>query len=184
MPTMHITLPCLHMLIYCGGSMYLKGILTCLDVPHLHTLNIEFFYQLTFSIPFLLHFTHIMNTLTFCSAALYFNKDFASFIINLLNKCTSDGGGSTHPLHIQVKGKLLNWQVTSTCLCGDIAKMNEEGSIQCQKVGCKTVWVSSHSHDQPIMCFDLLANSIYSITFSILGTRMHVHKAGPVMHVH
>jgi len=39
----------------------------------------------------------------------------------------------------------------SQCLCGDIAKLNEEGSIQCQKIGCKTVWVSSPFHNWPVM---------------------------------
>ena len=70
------------------------------------------------------------------------------------------------------------------CLCGETAKPNDEGSIQCQKVGCETVWVSSHSHDLPLMCFDSLADSVLSITFSALGTGMYAHEAGPVIHVH
>ncbi len=65
----------------------------------------------------------------------------------------------------------------SQCLCGDTAKLNEEGkeegSIQCQKVRCETVWVSSRFHNQPVMFFDSLANYVHSITFSALGIKMH-----------
>jgi hypothetical protein len=97
---MHITLPHPCMLTYCGGSVYLEGIFVCLDMPHLHTLNIKFFYQLTFSIPSLLHFMHMMNALTFHSSVLYFNEDFALLIIDPLDKGAGDGGGSIHPLHM------------------------------------------------------------------------------------
>jgi hypothetical protein len=72
----------------------------------------------------------------------------------------------------------------SQCLCGETAKPNDEGLIQCQKVGYKTVWVSSRSYDLPLMCFDSLADSVLSITFSALGTGMYAHEAGPVIHVH
>jgi hypothetical protein len=61
----------------------------------------------------------------------------------------------------QVKGKLLDWQVTSICLYSDMAKLNEEGSIQCQKVRCKTIWVSLYSYVQPVIVID----AVYNIEF-------------------
>ena len=72
----------------------------------------------------------------------------------------------------------------SQCLCGDTAKPDEEGSIQCQKLGCETVWVGPRFYDWLAISFELLANSVNSITLSASGTRMHVHETGPVMHVH
>ena len=92
----------------------------------------------------------------------------------------------SEPTHAGQRRKCRDMSGLSQCLCGDTAKPNEEGSIQCQKVGCETVWVSSRFHDRPVMFFDSLANYVHSITFSALGTKMHwhVHEAGPVMHVH
>ena len=90
----------------------------------------------------------------------------------------------SEPMCASRRWKCRDMSRLSQCLCGDTAKPNEEGLIQCQKVGCKTVWVSSCFHNQPMMLFDLLANSVHSITFSALGMRVRVHKAEPVMHVH
>jgi hypothetical protein len=44
--------------------------------------------------------------------------------------------------------------------------------------------VSSHFYNWPVMCFDLLANSVHSIIFSVLDIRMHVYEARLIMHVH
>jgi len=126
-PTTRIALPRLRMLAYRGGSAYLEGILARLDAPHLHTLSVEFFNQFTFSVPSLLHFARAMNALTFRSAALYFDEDFVSLIVDPLDKRAGDGGGGgggTHPLHVQVKGKLLDWQVTSISqICSTLAPL-------------------------------------------------------------
>jgi len=74
-------------------------------------------------------FARAMNALTFRSAALYFDEDFASLIVDPLDKRAGDGGGGgggggTHPLHVQVKGKLLDWQVTSVSqICSTLAPL-------------------------------------------------------------
>jgi hypothetical protein len=92
----------------------------------------------------------------------------------------------SEPTHTSRRWKCRDMSRLSQCLCGDTVKPNEEGSIQCQKVGCKTVWVSSHFHNWPVLCFDLLANSVHSIISSVfnLGTTIHVHETGSVMLVH
>jgi len=57
----------------------------------------------------------------------------------------------SEPTHTSRRRKCRDISGLSQCLCGDIAKPNEEGSIQCQKIGCKTVWVSSPFHNWPVM---------------------------------
>ena len=49
----------------------------------------------------------------------------------------------SEPTHTGRRRKCRDMSGLSQCLCGETAKPNKEGSIQCQKVGCETVWVSS-----------------------------------------
>lgn len=49
----------------------------------------------------------------------------------------------SEPTHTSQRWKCRDMSGLSQCLCGETAKLNEEGSIQCQKVGCETAWVSS-----------------------------------------
>ena len=77
-------------------------------------MNVEFFNQLSFFLPSLLQFVRVTDALTFRSAALYFDKDCASLIVGPLDKHTgADDCRRTHPLLMQVKGKPLDWQVTT-----------------------------------------------------------------------
>ena len=49
---------------------------------------------------------------------------------------------ASEPTRTSQRRRCRDMSGLSQCLCGDTAKPNEEGSIQCQKVGCETVWVS------------------------------------------
>jgi hypothetical protein len=121
--TTRIALPCLHILAYRGGSAYLEGILARLDAPNLRTLNIEFFNQITFSLPSLCKSMHTIDALAFRSIALYFEENLASLIVDPFDHTggpggsggsdPDSGGGGTQPLHIQISGKALDWQVFS-----------------------------------------------------------------------
>jgi len=122
--TMRVVLPRLRRLAYRGGTTYLEGILARLETPELRTMNVEFFNQLSFSLPSLLQFART-TALTFLSAELHFDEDFASLIVDPLDKYAGgDDGRRTHPLLLQVKGKLLDWQVTSILqICSAIAPL-------------------------------------------------------------
>ena len=120
-----VVLPRLRMFAYRGGSAYLEGILARLEAPELRTMNVEFFNQFSFSLPSLLQFARTAHALTFRSAELHFDEDYVSLIVDPLDKRT--GGNDAvrpHPLLIQVKGKALDWQVTSISqICSTIAPL-------------------------------------------------------------
>jgi hypothetical protein len=64
----------------------------------------------------------------------------------------------------------------SLCLCGERAPPGDAGSIQCQRAGCETVWVSN-----PVLL--PLGSSMLNLLSTIsnaLGTRMHDLEAGLV----
>jgi len=64
----------------------LEGILACLEAPHLRTMNVELFNQLSYALPSLLQFVRAIHALTFCSAELLFDEDFALLIVDPLDK--------------------------------------------------------------------------------------------------
>jgi hypothetical protein len=105
--TVPITLPNLHRFVFRGDSAYLEALVHRITTPRLEKLEIEFFNQLTFSIPHLLQFMNTAENLTF---------DRASF--NFYDKLVSVGvypPGETklYALSIVVKCQHLDWQVSS-----------------------------------------------------------------------
>jgi len=71
-------------------------------------MNVEYFNQLSFSLPSLFQFAH-PSALTFHSAVLHFDKYFDFLIIDSLDKHAGcDDSRRTHPLLLQVKGKALD----------------------------------------------------------------------------
>jgi hypothetical protein len=124
-PTTRVVLPRLRVLAYRGGSAYLEGILARLETPELRTMNVEFFNQLSFSVPSLLQFARAAHALNFRSAELHFDENFVSLIVDPLDRhAGGDDSRRTHPLLLQVKGKPLDWQVTSiSAICSVIAPL-------------------------------------------------------------
>ena len=100
--------------------------------------------------------------------------------IMFLNSEPTRAGSSTkptfldsEPTHAGRKQKAKDMSGLTVCLCGEHIKPGDEGSIQCQKAGCATVWVcDSATFDKS------MANTSYSITFNVLGMRMHNQEAG------
>jgi hypothetical protein len=128
--TTRIALPHLRMLVYGGGSAYLEGILARLDAPNLRTLNIKLFNQLTFSLPSLYKSMRTIDAFAFHSIALHFYENFVTLIIDPLDELaggpngSGPGGGGTQPLHVQVSGKALDWQVFSISqICSALAPL-------------------------------------------------------------
>jgi hypothetical protein len=74
--TTHITLPNLRLFCFGGVSAYLEAIVCRITTPRLENLQIEFFKQLTFSVPCLLQFMNTTENLRFDSAVIKF-KDKA-----------------------------------------------------------------------------------------------------------
>ena len=73
----HLTLPSLRWFTFRGVSAYLEGIVHRITTPRLEKLSIEFFEQLTFSLPCLLQFMNTTENLTreFVSAKFKFSED-------------------------------------------------------------------------------------------------------------
>ena len=104
---------------------YLEGILARLETPELRVMNVEFSNQLSFSVPSLLEFSRVAHVPTFRSAELHFDENFVSLIVDPLDRhAGGDDSRRTHPLLLQVKGKRLDWQVTSILqICSAIAPL-------------------------------------------------------------
>ena len=78
------------------------------------------------------------------------------------------------------KWKAKDMSGLNVCLCGEWAKPDNVGSIQCWKAGCATVWV----------CLTFgkfigpMPDIAHSITLTVLGIRMHGQKVGYMSHAY
>ena len=72
-----IALPNLHVLYFRGVSAYLEAVVHRITTPRLEKLEINFFNQLTFSVPRLLQFIIAAENFRLSSAALYFSNKSA-----------------------------------------------------------------------------------------------------------
>jgi hypothetical protein len=76
--TTHLTLPNLRSLWFHGVSAYMEAIVRRINTPHLETLGVKFFKQLTFPIPHLLQFVNTTKNLKFDSARFELFRDEVS----------------------------------------------------------------------------------------------------------
>jgi hypothetical protein len=106
---MPITLPSLRVLAFRGGSTYLEGVLSRINAPHLSTLNVELFNQLTFNLGRLLQFIRRSDEFRFRSVEMHFDNEFVSVIVD-----PNRERGGTHPFLVQVRCQPLGWQATCT----------------------------------------------------------------------
>ena len=103
----HITLPNLRVLIFTGVSAYLEGLLNRIRAPLLALLDIQFFNQLTFTVPRLLQFIDTLETLSFGRVQLAFGSHSAEF------KTFQLGERGGHSFIMEIKCRHLDWQVSS-----------------------------------------------------------------------
>ena len=71
----HVTLPNLRWFEFQGVSAYMEAVVRRITTPRLEKLGIQFFKQLTFSVPRLLQFMNTTENLRFDSAKFKFSWD-------------------------------------------------------------------------------------------------------------
>ncbi|KAI0249398.1 hypothetical protein BJV78DRAFT_1155870 [Lactifluus subvellereus] len=103
----HITFPNLRWFSFKGVSAYLEGLLARINTPVLNWLNIEFFHQLTFTVPRLLAFTETSEIfssnavrLEFRAGTCFLRRDY-------------QGQRMPSPFSLKVRCRHLDWQVSS-----------------------------------------------------------------------
>ena len=102
-----ITLPNLHYINFRGVSSYLEALVHRITTPHLEKLRINFFNQLSFSVPRLLQFIDTAESLRFNNAELIFSDKFVDA------GAYSPGQTGMFPFVIRVFCCHLDWQVSS-----------------------------------------------------------------------
>ena len=102
-----ITLPNLHLISFRGVSSYLEELVHRITTPRLEKLDIEFFNQLSYSVPRLLQFIDAAENLRFGKAVLTFSDKGVGAMVY------PNGGTKVHALSILVKCRHPDWQASS-----------------------------------------------------------------------
>ena len=105
--TTPVTLPNLRHFWFRGVTAYLEALLYRISAPHLEKLEPEFFNQLTFSVPRLLHFVGTTENLRFKSATFRFSDEMVDVEVY------PHEDAEIYALHIIVNCCHLDWQVSS-----------------------------------------------------------------------
>jgi hypothetical protein len=103
----NVTLPNLRLFLFQGISAYMEAVVRRITAPRLENLVIQFFKQLTFSVPCLLQFMNTSENLRFDSVHVGFCKEQTSVDFYLREEA------KTRPLFISVSCWHLDWQVSS-----------------------------------------------------------------------
>ena len=106
---LHITLPNLRVFSFKGVSAYLEGLVAHISTPVLNKLQIEFFNQLSFTVPRLLQFIGTSETLSFSTVQLAFGDGFTGLDAFQLGESTSRGC----QFGVKIRCGHLDWQVSS-----------------------------------------------------------------------
>jgi hypothetical protein len=102
-----VTLPNLRWFGFQGASAYMEAVVRRITTPHLEKLRIQFFKQLTFSVPHLLHLMDATENLRFDSAKFEFSRDSV-----YVGVCPREEAGM-YALSMKVRCWHLDWQVSS-----------------------------------------------------------------------
>ena len=106
-----ITLPNLHRFHFQGVSTYLEALVHRITTPRLKDLNINFFNQLTFSVPHLLQFIIAAESFLLGDAVLTFSE--SSVGVGVYPYGVSFGATNEYALGVLVKSYHLDWQASS-----------------------------------------------------------------------
>jgi hypothetical protein len=101
-----VTLPNLRHFWFYGVAAYLEALLYRISAPHLEKLQIEFFNQLTFSVPRLLHFVDTTENLRFKTAKFKFS------VMNVYMELYPHEEAKMYALSFNVRCWHLDWQVS------------------------------------------------------------------------
>jgi hypothetical protein len=104
--TTTVILPNLHRFWFRGVSTYLEALVRRITAPRLEKLQIDFFNQLTFSVPRLLQFINTTENLRFDRTEFVFYAE--QVIVSVYPR-----GAEVHALYINVFCWDLDWQVSS-----------------------------------------------------------------------
>ncbi|KAF8496768.1 hypothetical protein F5888DRAFT_1907148 [Russula emetica] len=104
--TTHITLPNLCLFRFQGVSAYLEAVVCRITTPRLESLQIQFFKQLTFSVPRLQQFMNTTENLRFDNAVITFKDRQINVVISFREADTFAFGVTVDCWH-------LDWQVSS-----------------------------------------------------------------------
>jgi hypothetical protein len=110
--TTPVTLPNLLVLRFKGVTAYLEALLYWISAPRLEKLELEFFNQLTFSIPRLLRFVDTAENLRFKSARFEFSDTYVDVEVYPHEEAENEEA-EMYALHIIVNCCHLDWQVSS-----------------------------------------------------------------------
>src|SRR5258708_2129207 len=105
--TMRVTLPSLRWFAFQGASAYLEALLPRITIPLLERLQINFFNQLTYSIPNLHQFMSAAGNLRLNTATLNFDMDHIVVIV------FPHKGARMFTLEMSLGAGHLDWQVAS-----------------------------------------------------------------------
>ena len=111
--TTHITLPNLRFFWFRGVSAYLEAVVCRITTPRLESLEIQFFKQLTFSVPSLPQFMNTTENLRFDNAAIMFKDkqiDVGMFFHEV----------DTYSFFVMVDCWHLDWQVSSVAQISNV----------------------------------------------------------------
>jgi hypothetical protein len=103
----HVTLPNLRLVDFQGVSAYLEGLLARISAPVLSTLQVQFFNQLTFSVPCLLQFMQTSENLNFKFVGLNFYGNSVRLMGGL------DLMRMSSAWNLEIMCRQLDWQVAS-----------------------------------------------------------------------
>ena len=107
-----ITLPNLHRFHFCGVSTYLEALVHRITTPRLEKLEIEFFNQLTFSVPRLLQYIIAAENFRVGNAVLIFSDKLVG--VGVYPYGVPIGPTNEYALGIVVNCCHLDWQASST----------------------------------------------------------------------
>ncbi|KAH8980726.1 hypothetical protein EDB92DRAFT_2118338 [Lactarius akahatsu] len=138
-------LPRLNLLSFHGGSAYLEGVLARISAPSLQALSLNFFAQLTFDLPHLVHFVRTAQEQTFPSlsstahargggtnfqfhtAELRFEAGTTCVLLDSRARDQSQADSAkTNPVQLHVSCRALDWQLAGLAqICGALAPLFE-----------------------------------------------------------
>ena len=104
--TTHITLPNLRLFWFRGVSAYLEAVVCRITTPRLESLKIQFFKQLTFSLPRLVQFMNTTENLRFDDVVILFQD-------NQIHVLMSFREADTYAFIVTVDCWQLDWQASS-----------------------------------------------------------------------
>ena len=105
-----VALPNLRCIWYRGVSTYLEALVHQITVPRLEKIQVQFFNQLTFSVPHLLQFLNTTENLAFESVVIRFSRERA--YVDVYPRKEGETF-QTYALFIRVDSWHLDWQVSS-----------------------------------------------------------------------